>query len=84
MQAFRFLRSCLPLVAVFAVLASEPVDSAAADPTLVKRTYTYKTVEGCEIQADVYRAEGHAVRPVVVWIHGGALIVGSRQGVPGN
>jgi acetyl esterase/lipase len=84
MQAFRTLRGCVPLVAAFAVVAFEPIDSAAADATLVKRTYTYKTVGDCEIRADVYRPEGDAMRPVVVWIHGGALIVGSRQGVPGN
>jgi len=84
MQAFRTLRGCLLLVAAFAVVAFDSIEPAAADPTLVKRTYTYKTVGDCEIQADVYRPEGDAVQPVVVWIHGGALIVGSRQGVSRN
>jgi acetyl esterase/lipase len=32
----------------------------------------------------VYRAEGTQPRPVVVWIHGGALVTGSRLGVPRN
>lgn len=45
------------------------------------RTYTYKTVGDLAIQADVYRAEGVAPRPVVVWIHGGALITGHREGI---
>ena len=46
------------------------------------RTYTYKTVGALEIQADVHLAAGDGIRPVAVWIHGGALINGGRQGVP--
>jgi acetyl esterase/lipase len=42
------------------------------------KTFTFKTVGECAIQADVYGARPGAERPVVVWIHGGALIVGSR------
>lgn len=53
----------------------------AAEP-LVKKTYTYKTVGDVKIQADVYRPEDAKVRPVLVWIHGGALIMGGRNGVP--
>jgi acetyl esterase/lipase len=54
----------------------------AEEPALVKKTYTYKTAGDVAIQADVYRADDDQVRPVVVWLHGGALIVGSRTGVP--
>jgi acetyl esterase/lipase len=32
-----------------------------------------------EIQADVYRLPGDDVRPAVIWIHGGALIMGDRD-----
>ena len=39
------------------------------------RTMVYKTVAGCEIKADVYSGG----KPVAVWIHGGALISGSRK-----
>jgi acetyl esterase/lipase len=46
------------------------------------RTYTYKKVPGLEIQADVYRPDDPVRRPIVVWIHGGALIMGSRRGIP--
>jgi acetyl esterase/lipase len=46
-----------------------------------KQTYTYKTVADCKIQADVYRAPGDGVRPVILWIHGGALIMGNRSGI---
>lgn len=50
--------------------------------TISKATYTYKTVDGCEIQADVYTVGDSRPRPVVVWIHGGALIMGHRGSIP--
>jgi acetyl esterase/lipase len=46
-----------------------------------KQTYTYKVVGDCAIQADVYRAPGDSVRPAILWIHGGALIMGNREGL---
>jgi acetyl esterase/lipase len=46
------------------------------------RTYTYKRAGGCEIQADVLSAEDSSTgKPVVLRIHGGALINGSRRGI---
>ncbi len=45
------------------------------------QTYTYKQVGDLEIKADVYRADDETVRPAVVWIHGGALIMGGRSGI---
>ena len=47
-----------------------------------KVTHTYKTVGDLEIKADVHREADERTRPVVVWIHGGALINGHREGVP--
>ncbi|HIK95710.1 MAG TPA: alpha/beta hydrolase, partial [Planctomycetes bacterium] len=47
-------------------------------------TYTYKRVGDLEIKADVHRADDNLARPVVVWIHGGALINGNRAGVSGR
>ena len=46
------------------------------------KTYTYKTAGGCAIQADVVSGDGPAPKPVVIWIHGGALIIGSRTDMP--
>ena len=46
-------------------------------------TYVYKSVDGLEILADVHRSADNLVRPVAVWIHGGALIMGRRESVPG-
>ena len=48
-----------------------------------KMTHTYKKVGDLEIKADVHRDESDRKRPVVVWIHGGALIMGHRESVPG-
>jgi len=44
-----------------------------------KNTYVYKQVGELEIKADVYGAEDGIKKPVVVWIHGGALIMGHRE-----
>ena len=44
-----------------------------------RQRYTYKVVADCEIQADVYRMPDDTVRPAILWLHGGALIFGSRR-----
>jgi acetyl esterase/lipase len=44
-------------------------------------TFTYKTVGDLAIKADVYRYTDVRARPVVVWIHGGALIGGNRSDI---
>lgn len=41
-------------------------------------TLVYKTVNGCEILLDVYPVHSVKPAPVVVYIHGGALIMGHR------
>ena len=45
------------------------------------QTYTYKKVGDLEIKADVYRTNDEQIRPVVVMIHGGALIMAGRENV---
>jgi len=47
------------------------------------KTFTYKTVNGLSIKADVRRPDDTVPRPAVMWIHGGALMVGcgGRAGV---
>jgi acetyl esterase/lipase len=45
------------------------------------QTFTYKTVGDCAIKADVYNASPETKRPIAVWIHGGALIMGDRRGI---
>ena len=52
-----------------------------AEVRFAKATYTYKTVEGHAIKADVYRPPDNRVRPVILFLHGGALIFGDRTGI---
>ena len=48
-------------------------------------TFTYKKVGDLEIKLDVHRLADKKIRPLAVWIHGGALINGGRQGIgPGR
>lgn len=42
-------------------------------------TFIYKTVNGCPIHVDIYPAETSGPAPVLVSIHGGALITGTRR-----
>jgi acetyl esterase/lipase len=49
-----------------------------------KTTYVYKRVDGVPLHADVYRSRGIRVQPVLVWLHGGALIFGTREHVLGD
>jgi acetyl esterase/lipase len=70
------------LIAFIAILLLGATNAEANQLPFSKKTHTYKTVGGVDIQADVYRTEDAAVRPVVVWIHGGALVNGSRTAVP--
>lgn len=53
-----------------------------ADQTVQKQTYTYKKVGNLDIIADVFFPDDTRIKPVVVWIHGGALINGHRESVP--
>src|SRR5437868_3728102 len=72
----------LLLLTAGALMLIAPGRAGADGTAFVKKTYTYKTVDGVPVQADCYRPGDTKVRPVLVWIHGGALIVGSRDSVP--
>ncbi|HYV27307.1 MAG TPA: alpha/beta hydrolase [Candidatus Eisenbacteria bacterium] len=45
------------------------------------KTYTYKTLapKGDDLQLDVHRLPGDDIRPVVIFIHGGALMGGDKK-----
>jgi acetyl esterase/lipase len=79
MMMFRVFTLALLIAATG--LAAEP---AAEEPAWTKETFVYKTVGVTKIEADVYRRNGTLERPAIVWIHGGALIMGNRDGVPKN
>lgn len=71
----RFLPSGCGLVAGLLLALT-----AAAGESM--QTHTYKQVGDLAIKADVYRPAGFSgPRPVLVWIHGGALMSGSRASV---
>ena len=57
-------------------------DLKAADQ-FEKETLTYKEVGPLSIKADVYHYNDAGVRPVVVSLHGGALMMGHRENFSG-
>jgi acetyl esterase/lipase len=72
-----FLRTSSSIAACIALPA---LGRAGADEVR-RQTVTYKKAGGCEINADVYESPRGKDRPVAVWIHGGALIMGDRRGI---
>lgn len=81
MDAARSFSVFLPAIATALLVTAS---SRAADPPLPMKTYTFKMVGDVKVQADVYHTDDTATRPVLVWIHGGALIMGNRKSVPKN
>jgi acetyl esterase/lipase len=75
------LRACILLLFVLtkAGAQSKQIDSSSA---FSKETFVYKSVYDTVIKADVYKLPGQERRPVIIWIHGGALIFGSRGMLP--
>ncbi len=63
-------------------MAASPRAAFADEPTV--KTYTFKALSGPGngLAADVHRPPGDARRPVVVFIHGGALMMGDRKLTP--
>jgi acetyl esterase/lipase len=52
-----------------------------AGQVTTRSTYIYKTSGDLSIYADVYRKNDNLVKPAILWIHGGALVMGSRWGL---
>jgi|GEM_PF-127866 len=78
----------LMLAGLSAAAQPTPTSRPAASPSpgpgkaqFVMTTYTYKTVGNVKIDADVYRPDDDQPRPVLVWLHGGALMMGARKQV---
>ena len=53
---------------------------AVAQPA--PKTRTYKTVGSLDIKADIWHGAGAGPRPVILYIHGGGLMMASRRGMP--
>ncbi len=79
MRLLRFARRRAMFSLCLIVLASTAAAAAESDVSMT--TYVYKKIGDLEIKLDVYRPADDATRPVIVWIHGGALINGDRHGV---
>jgi acetyl esterase/lipase len=75
----KFAWTILPLIG--AMTLSRLHLLAAAEPELKPETHTFKRVGDLAIKADVYKPVQAGRRPVVVWIHGGGLIMGGRAGI---
>jgi len=54
----------------------------APEAPLPKKSYVFKDAGGVKIELDVHRYDSVEPRPVLVWIHGGALLMGNRNGLP--
>ena len=78
------MNSAIKVTAVAACLATIPTIASNGNSTpmseLRHQTFTYKTVGHLEIQAEVTRNDDDTARPVLVWIHGGAMVKGDRFG----
>jgi len=75
------IKSRLLLLAVLAAWTSLRAEDTERRAPIVKTTHTYKKVENLEIRADLHRTDDNFIRPLVVWIHGGALIMGHRASI---
>jgi acetyl esterase/lipase len=72
------------ILSALAVILLADRSCLAENTPFVKTTHTFKTVGAVKIVADIYRPDDVEKLPVVVWIHGGALINGNRNSVPRN
>lgn len=61
---------------------ASPAPPPPPKPEPQQATFVYKEVDDLKIKADVEFTADGARHPVVVWIHGGALINGHRASVP--
>jgi acetyl esterase/lipase len=81
----RFRTPIAFLLTIAALHLADATSAAAEDSFTYKQTtVVYKTVGKLDIKAEVWRPDDDKVRPVVVWIHGGALIMGHREAISGQ
>lgn len=53
------------------------------DTKIIYKTFIYKTVGKTSIKADLIKTpDDSTLKPVIIWIHGGGLIFGSRTDIP--
>lgn len=79
------IKAMLPALLALVLIMSTTCGSAQEQEELYRvcvTTYAYKTVGDLMIKADVHQVDDNLTNPVIVWIHGGALITGGRESVP--
>lgn len=74
--------SSIRMLILFCTVSQQLCAEDSDPPAFTKTVHTFKTIDGLQLKADVYRHRTAARRPVIVWLHGGALIMGTREGVP--
>ena len=67
-------------VTIFGFFLFPTAYAQSSTASIEKKTFVYKTVGNLPIQADLYKiTDGPGLKPVIVWIHGGALMAGGRD-----
>src|SRR5687767_5047291 len=70
-------------VLLFFFVSVNTYSQSAESNDIDKKTFTYKTIDKIQIKADLFRTtDNTSLKPVIIWIHGGALIFGSRNDLP--
>jgi acetyl esterase/lipase len=64
------------------LLAAAPCLLLGIGSQRARETVTFKAIGPLQIQADLFRPASAGAHPVVLWIHGGALIFGDRAMLP--
>lgn len=59
-------------------LAEESLAASASRSIRVERNLVFRTIDGEQVKADVYRPDDEAVYPLVLMIHGGAWSTGDK------
>jgi acetyl esterase/lipase len=79
LKSTRFSRSWFLIGCVMGA-STLPLKALADEVSITKQTFTYKTFANStnSLEADVYRPADDKVKPVVIFIHGGALMMGGR------
>ena len=80
------MKTIARLLAALAMLS--PIISSAAPPrggalpadTRIERDLVFGRASGRDLKLDLYLPPGDAVKPLIIWIHGGAWWAGSKDG----
>ena len=83
-----FLGTCAASIPTVGCAVETRETSSPSSPSqsaeLCRCTYTYKKVGDLQIKLDVHWVDDGVTRPVLVWLHGGALMMGYRATIDGR